>query len=210
MLFKGKYKTDSCRLSGWNYAEGGWYYVTVCAEGKKAMFGKVENEKMHLFAAGVLAEKYWKEIPERFENARLSEFVIMPNHMHGIIVLSGDEVGAGAEVKRVNVETAFMPSQTRRDAINRVSTISAALKRHNPMQSSHSLSKIVRWFKGRTTYEVNKVGIKGFAWQDGFHDHIIRSERAFEGIAKYIGNNVLKWHLDEYNPKCVTKKRAKK
>jgi len=105
----------------------------------------------------------------------------MPNHIHGIVIIE---------------------NQHCRDAINGVSTDSGGITRaHNPMLSENSLSKIIRWYKGRCTFEVNKIqNTIHFAWQPRFYDHIIRNEKLLQKIREYIHNNPLKWGIDENNP----------
>src|SRR3990172_963468 len=89
-----------------------------------------------------------------------------------------------------------LENQHCRDAINGVST-----RAHNPMLSGNSLSKIIRWYKGRCTFEVNKIqNTIHFAWQPRFYDHIIRNEKLLQKIREYIHNNPLKWGIDENNP----------
>ena len=135
---------------------------------------------MKFSESGKLAYKYWKEIPNHFPFSRLDEFVIMPNHVHGIIVI--DNHG---------------------DAINRVSTISGCggiTGIRNPM-FYQSISKIIRWYKGRCTFEINKNIGKIFQWQPRYYDHIIRDNNEMCRIQTYIQNNPDKWTEDNfYNP----------
>ena len=88
LLFMNKYRIASTRLIGWDYSSAGIYFLTINTKYSKYYFGEIKNKKMILNQIGKLVEKYWKEIPNRFSNAKLDEFIIMPNHIHGIIILS--------------------------------------------------------------------------------------------------------------------------
>src|SRR3970040_2590542 len=189
-LYKGKYRIESTRLEEWDYSsgsgvaikrEGSWgtafgdYFVTICTKNQECVSGRIADGKMVLTRIGNIVKRYWLEVPEHFQNVKLDEFVIMPNHIHGIVIIE---------------------NQHCRDAINGVST-----RAHNPMLSGNSLSKIIRWYKGRCTFEVNKIqNTIHFAWQPRFYDHIIRNEKLLQKIREYIHNNPLKWGIDENNP----------
>ncbi len=176
-LFKNKYRIKSTRFPGWDYSSNGMYFVTICTKNKTHYFGNIVNGKMNLNKHGQIANQYWTDIPTHFSNVHLDAYIIMPNHIHGILIIH-------------NVK--------RRDAINRVST-GGITKTNNPMLNK-SISRIIRWYKGRVTFEINKTGNDThFAWQPRFHDHIIRNEHSLHHIRKYIQNNPTKWDRDEYN-----------
>ena len=84
---KNKRRVQSMRLKYWNYSENGYYFVTICAKNKIEYFGKIKNGKMILNEYGKIAKKYWIEIPKHFLDVKIDEFVIMPNHIHGIIII---------------------------------------------------------------------------------------------------------------------------
>ena len=86
-LYKNKYRIKSIRLPNWDYGWNAAYFITICAKNRIHYFGKIENEKMILTDIGKSAEKYWYEIPEHFPFVKLGEFVVMPNHIHGIIII---------------------------------------------------------------------------------------------------------------------------
>ena len=87
MLFRNKYRIESSRLKGYDYSGPGAYYITIVTRNRECLFGDVVNDKMILNESGKIADKYWKEIPEHFPNAILDEYIVMPNHLHGIINL---------------------------------------------------------------------------------------------------------------------------
>jgi REP element-mobilizing transposase RayT len=109
--FKNKYRTDSSRLQNWDYRWMGAYFITICTKNREHYFGKIEDGKMVLSNAGVLANVFWQEIKNHAKNIKLGEFVVMPNHIHGILILTeyyrdGNNGNDGNNVNnRLNVET---------------------------------------------------------------------------------------------------------
>jgi REP element-mobilizing transposase RayT len=157
------------------------------------MFGNIENGQMVLNELGKEAKKIWDQIPKHFSHVHMDEYVFMPNHMHGIIMIGS--------VRR----DAIYRDAINRDAINGVSTQESKPKSSgivstdkNPMLND-SLSTIIRWYKGRTTYEIDKLIHKKFQWQARFYDHVIRNDADLDRVREYIGNNPLNWELDEEN-----------
>lgn len=179
-LYKNKYRIESTRLEVWDYSKYGYYFVTICTKDKRIYFGNAVDENISLNNVGEKVKEIWLEIRNRFTDVELDEFVIMPNHLHGIIFINRDSVG--------------------RDSINRVSTKAPFIK-NNPMYSELSLSKIIRWFKGRTTYEIHHtLQFSDFAWQPRYYEHIIRNEKSLQKIREYIHFNPLQWAVDDENP----------
>ena len=133
-LFKNKYRIESTRLNVWDYPHYGFYFVTICTKDKKELFGYIKEEIVFLNDVGKLVKDNWLIIPSQFKNVELDEFIIMPNHIHGIIFINKDS-------GLVN------PS---RDLINQVSTKKPYIK-NNPMLTELSLGKIIRWFKAKTS-----------------------------------------------------------
>src|SRR4030042_2172704 len=109
--FKNKYTIQSARLSGYDYSQNGMYFITICAKDREEFFGKIENGKMILSDIGKIAEKFWQEIPLHFSFVILDEYIVMPNHTHGIIEI----------FRNTNDNGDF--NYGGREAINRVSTI---------------------------------------------------------------------------------------
>ena len=184
-LFKNKYRIKSTRLKHWDYSSNGAYYVTICAKDRQHYFGGITNGKMVLSEIGEIVEKFWMEIPTHYQNIILDEFVIMPNHMHGIIVI---------ENMIHNVETPHWGVSTDRHKRN---------PHHNPKWKSNSLGSIICQFKSIATKRICEMGFYYFAWQSRFHEHIIRNEIELNQKRKYIINNPLQWKL-EINNKCST------
>ena len=179
--FQDRYRVKSTRLNQWDYNSCGGYFVTICVKDRACVFGNIENGQMVLNKLGWEAKKFWDQISKHFLYVHMDEYVFMPNHIHGIIIIE------------------------RRDAIYGVSIQSAKPKSggivstgKNPMLND-SLSTVIRWYKGRTAYEVNKWVHKKFQWQARFYDHIIRNDADLNRAREYIRNNPLSWELDEEN-----------
>ena len=201
--YKGKYRIDSTRLPAWNYASNGRYFVTICTEGKKCFFGEVVQGEMQLSPIGEIAHKLWYEIPHNFSNCQIDSFCVMPNHIHGVLIINQtqqdamnrEEEDAMNQIQQdaMNREEEDAMNREEEDAMNRVSTRGDGERGgvtglFNPMLSKNSLSKIVRWYKGRCTFEINQI-YQGFRWQERFHDNIIRNDVVLDQIRQYIINN---------------------
>src|SRR5664280_555297 len=91
-LFRNKYRIESTRYRGYDYSSPGKYFITICTKNRKPYFGEVENGKMGLSELGIIAKKFWKEIPGHFPNIKLDEFIIMPDHIHGILIINQDSL----------------------------------------------------------------------------------------------------------------------
>jgi REP element-mobilizing transposase RayT len=102
-LYKNKYRIESARHPNWDYSANGWYFITICTQNRQYFFGNIQNGIMDLSIAGKIAQKLWGDIPDRFPHVQLNAFIVMPNHIHGILIIDR------------------LPDDGR-DAINRVST----------------------------------------------------------------------------------------
>ena len=205
--FKDKYRIPSNRLKGHDYGMNGCYYVTICTKNREHYFGEIVNEKLQLSETGKIAEQYWLDIPNHFPFVVLDEFVIMPNHIHGILFF--DKPDNNAHCENAIFGNAHGGNAQGRDAINRVSTIvpqqivpppkkiGGITGVHNPMLHEN-LGRVIRWFKGRVSFECRKINID-FAWQTRFHDSIIRNDDALANVRGYILNNPANWNNDENN-----------
>jgi len=182
---KNKYHRRSIRLKEYDYSSPGEYFVTICAFQRKCIFGNIINESVHLSHAGEIIKRYWEGIPKHYENVALDEFIVMPNHIHGIIVLT-EPVGANSNPpNKINLVGAIheSPLQTIRQRRNM------------------KLSKIIGRFKMTSSKEINLMcqtqGIP--VWQRNYYEHIIRDEKDFENTRDYIIHNPLKWFCDNDN-----------
>ncbi len=175
--YQNKYRIASARAPWWDYGWNGAYFITICTHNRNHFFGEIVNGTIQLSPVGALAHQYWQEIPNRFPYAQLDAWVVMPNHVHGILII-------------------------RRDAINRVSTetetTGGITGTHNPMLHDN-VSRIIRWYKGRTAFESRKTN-PDFAWQTRFYDHVIRNRTSKDNIRRYIRNNPTRWKEDRFYP----------
>ena len=175
--FKGKYRIPSARWATWDYGSNAAYFVTICIAGRTHDFGQVVNGEMTLTSLGQSAVDCWDAIPDHFPFVVLDGFVVMPNHVHGIIIIDkpGDD----------NVETQdFAPLQQ-----------TTPKNRFGPQ--SKNLASIVRGYKIGVTKYARQHDLP-FKWQARYHDHIIRNDGEYERIRKYIHENPQKWAEDRY------------
>jgi putative transposase len=193
--FKNKYRIPSARLKNWDYGADGSYFITINTKKGKHFFGKVVNGEMILNKAGLIAHQIWSEIPDQFPFAELGNFIIMPNHTHGILIIDKNAKGEG-EGEEEEVQTRFIasPAPSEQSAPNKKH--GGITGDHNPMMQEN-IARILRWYKGRCTFEIRKIR-PDFAWHVRYHDHIIRTEKSFENIQNYIENNPANWDKDKF------------
>ena len=153
------------RLANWDYSSEGVYCVTICCQGKETYFGSISKNKVILTDIGVISSENWLSIPVHFPHVMLDEFVIMPNHIHGILVLKRDKV-----------------LSNKNQVFNSFS---------HPVKDS--LSVIVNQYKSSVKRWCNKNEYKYFSWQSGYYDQIIRNEISLEKIREYISLNPHNW-----------------
>lgn len=175
-MFRNTYRVPSARLSGRNYALPGLYFVTICTKNRIPWFGDIHDQTMHLSDVGRIAHTYWNDIPTHFPFIRLDRFVIMPDHVHGIIVIG--------ETSKTNTVRIYKPDPVE-------TPYGASLQRQTWQPSC--LGVIVNQFKSAVTRSCRKNGNNDFAWQPRFHDHIIHSNHERNRIAQYIMNNPAQW-----------------
>ncbi len=190
-----KHHRQSLRLKGYDYSTGGAYLVTICTHGRICLFGDVTDAEIHLNDIGCMVASEWERLPGRFPAIDLDAFIVMPNHIHGIIVIteaiSPGPVGAG--------DPAGAPLV---GAHQRAGTPDAL--RWRP---ALTLGDVVGAFKSVTTlHYADGVRTQGWPpfhrrlWQRNYHEHIIRSEGALSRIRAYIHDNPARWHTDRENP----------
>ncbi len=185
------------RLRDYDYRQNGAYFVTICSWNKECLFGEIIDGKMHLNENGMIVEKEWLQTPIVRSYAELDEFVIMPNHFHGIIVLI-DNVVATRWVAQKRTARPFAQKR----AIHRIAPTEWIVG-----APSGSIGAIIGQFKSIVTKYINQIHNtpRVPVWQRSFHDRIIRNENELNEIREYILNNPLKWELDNENPKNITR-----
>ncbi len=189
----------SIRLKGYDYSSAGAYFVTAVLQHRMHLFGRVCENGMQLSEAGKIAYRCWEEIPLHFPHTALDEFVIMPDHMHGIIVIVKDDDNQsrrGLINQTTTSDISTNQTTTSCISMNQTPTEADWILMKNPKQT---LGKIVRWYKARTTKMVHDSCEKGFQWQRNYYERIIRDERGFAAVHQYILNNPAKWLHDREN-----------
>jgi len=184
-----KHNRRSIRLGGYDYAQPGAYFVTICTRDRESLFGHVVNGEMHFNEAGEIAQRCWEDIPAHFPSVKLDAFVVMPNHVHGIIV-----IGCKGEA---SVPPHAFQEQSGSDA--------SPLRQPPHGTQPGSLSAIVQNFKSISTRRMNAAcGAPGRPlWLRNYYEHIVRSEQELTAIREYIMANPARWDDDENNPRNV-------
>jgi len=188
-LFNNKYRIQSSRLQTWNYGNAGMYFVTICTANREFYFGDIDESKMQLSQIGKTAENEWvKTIELRPDmNLELGEFIVMPNHFHGIVIIHENKYNSDNNIERNG-----------RDAMHRVSTTMDIVSPANQFApQSKNIASIIRGYKSAVTTYARKINIP-FNWQPRYHDHIIRSTDEYYRISNYIVNNPIQWQKDKF------------
>lgn len=187
-LFKNEYKRKSIRLKDWNYIREGIYFITICTKNRMNYFGKIINSNMQLSEIGNIAFSEWYKTPEiRPEmNINLGEFIIMPDHLHGIINIGPNEYNNSSDIRiRTDINESFGSNF----GVKKGGTITNRINYNRPAGPQlKNLSSIIRGYKSAVTTYARKNRIE-FNWQNSFYEHIIRTEEAHQRISKYIKNN---------------------
>jgi len=178
----------SIRLQGYDYAQAGAYFVTICVQNRECLFGEVVDGEMLLNDAGQMVETIWEGLPDRFPFIELDQFGVMPNHAHGIIALTGRPAQGDH------------PRPTPGDHKDR------PYKAHGTLEGT--VGRVIQAFKSVTIHEY-VVGVRrhewrlfeGRLWQRNYYEHIIRDEKYLNRIREYIATNPLRWEIDQENPR---------
>ena len=206
----------SIRLKEFDYSQAGAYFVTICAQNRECLFGDVTDGKLILNDAGKKVQNLWSDLPWRFSSITLDVFIIMPNHIHGIIMINAMNKYKG-EYKEG--EHKVRPYRILNNLDRRGESCIRPSYVHPRGTSNNSIGRVIQAFKSITIHQYifgvkqhNWQPFHGKLWQRNYYEHIIRDERDLNQIRDYIINNPIKWALDEYNPENVNdnEKRASK
>ena len=206
----------SIRFKGYDYTQAGLYFITICCQNRACLFGEIENGKMMLNDAGAIANDCWLNIPNHFPNAILHEYVIMPNHVHGIIELVGannhspktNNHSPVSELHSPKTELHSPKNKKNNNSVigdNRAKNVSVIgdnrAKNVSPLRSpSKTVGSVVRGFKIGVTKWMRQNTDTFYIWQRNYWEHIIRDDISYENISQYIINNPTKWNNDKLNP----------
>jgi REP element-mobilizing transposase RayT len=188
----------SIRLKGYDYSQSGAYFITICCQDMKHRFGEIENGEMILNEYGKIAYMEWENLTDRFANVALDVFQIMPNHIHGIVVLVGHDhpmmgdghdhpmVGAGlAPAQSPGAGAGASPARTLEEKVPNIGDIVGAYK-------SLVFNACLDIYK-------SKNELMGKLWQRNYYENIIRNDNAYQNISNYIINNPAKWSEDKFH-----------
>ena len=173
--YKNKYRIETNRLKHWDYSSDGYYFLTICTRNRIQWFGEIDNGEMVLSDFGKIVNEQWVQSFEIRDELSKGEFIVMPNHIHGIVVLendSTDTTGTGTGT----VETHGRASL--------------------PHRKPKSISSFMAGFKSATIREIDKFNRQNPLWQHNYWDRIIRHEKEYQRIAEYIKNNPINWEND--------------
>ncbi len=180
-----KHYRRSIRLKEYDYAQPGGYFITIVTYQRECLFGEIVGEEMRLNKYGLVAQQHWERLPKRFPDIELGRFVMMPNHMHGIIII-----------------------HERRGTAENQNNFDGESSRRAPTQEQFqkpvagSIPTIVRSYKSAVAYRINLMrnsnGVP--VWQRNYYEHVIRNHADWDRIHQYIESNPLLWAEDEENP----------
>ncbi len=179
-LYKNKYLIESTRRRRWDYRWNSAYFITLVTKNRERFFGQVVKGEMQRTALGDLAHDFWLEIPQHFPGVMLGAMVIMPDHMHGVLVLYRSESDPGMLLPDRETKPDLLVKDGRQAHLSAVSP------------KAGSVSTIVRSYKSVVSREGRKI-CPHFGWQARYHDIIIPDERAYDNIRNYILNNPGNW-----------------
>ncbi len=180
--FKYYYRIESTRLPSWDYARNATYFITICAKYQRPYFGRIIDngqqrgggkngvKNMQLSKIGEIADACWLAIPEHFPFVKLGAHIVMPDHVHGIIIM--DKISVPGNAKN---NTSNRPSQK---------------NRFDPQ--SQNLASVIRGYKCGVTKEARKID-PDFTWLPRFYDSIIWDRSNYDRVEKYIRNNPKNW-----------------
>ncbi|MDL1896146.1 hypothetical protein FBQ82_07730 [Anaerolineae bacterium CFX7] len=191
----------SIRLKGYDYTQQGAYFVTIVTHARECLFGAIQNGAMQSNDKGNAVAECWNALPRHFRHVELDVFVMMPNHLHGILVFVWDAVDWRWDETNRRGEALTDTGATTERAVN---VNASPLPRGT---QSRSLNAVIQNFKSVSTRKLNQMrDSRGAAvWQRNYYEHIIRNERDLERIRAYIVNNPAAWSDDAENPARVNK-----
>jgi REP element-mobilizing transposase RayT len=174
-----KRSRHSIRLKEYDYSQPGSYFVTTVAYQRRCLFGEVVDGKVQLTSAGTIVSEMWRGLPDRFLAVSVDAFVIMPNHIHGIVAVGAQFIAPSD------------PPHSQNSAMNRVPT----------------LGQIIRTVKAASTHKIRQTSDIEVVWQRNYYEHVIRDEESLNRIRQYILDNPLRWEFDPENPAATKPER---
>jgi REP element-mobilizing transposase RayT len=187
----------SIRLKDWDYSRAGMYFVTICTQDRACLFGDVVDGGMRLNDVARIIEKWWLKLNHKFPTVQTDQFVVMPNHIHGIIAIVGADLRVCPNDDQSNTGKHMgLPQQAHGMGIHTDEGTHVGVP----------LPRVVQWIKTMTTNEyirgVKQLGwprFDGRLWQRNYYEHIIRGDDELNLVREYIVNNPLQWESDREN-----------
>ena len=208
----------SIRLRGYDYANEGAYYLTICTHERSPLFGRINDGVMHASPLGDIVQRCWDAIPEHMPHADVGEFVVMPNHVHGIVIIRERALDAGSSgaVGVGGVGARHDAPDTMTDGYDDPVPLADARGPHTrarhdapvrdprkpPGIPNGALGQIVASYKSAVTRMAYRDGLLPHGtslWQRNYWDRVIRDDGEYERIAKYIRDNPTNWGKDRFN-----------
>jgi REP element-mobilizing transposase RayT len=188
-----KHHRQSIRIRGYDYTQASAYFVTLCTHQRRCLFGQIVDGAMYLNCSGQFIQTCWKNLPNHFPFIELDVFVVMPNHIHGIIIITEKTISSsvGAKHSCPDISNA-------RESLSKNASPCPALPKGT---KSGSLGAIVQNFKSVSTRKINRINstLGETIWQRNYHEHIIRDQSSLHHIRQYITNNPQSWTEDPEN-----------
>ncbi|MCB0501434.1 MAG: hypothetical protein KDD32_02030 [Bacteroidetes bacterium] len=181
-----KHHRRSIRLKGYDYAQEGLYFITLCIQNRKHIFGKIENENLILNPIGQIAYNEWLNTTQIRNNIALHESIVMPNHFHAILEI------LSKKGKEEDIEKFKSPSQTIGSIIRGYKI--ATIKKIKDYIQNYNISSTGELQFAPTIEIIKKLDYK--IWQRNYYEHIIRNELSYKRISQYIINNPINWAKD--------------
>jgi len=200
------------RLPGYDYSRAGYYFLTMCVKDRQNWFGEIRDREMKLNACGKIVKQQWQWLADQYEYVRLDEWVIMPNHIHGIIHIDAAFTNSPPPVRNGRDRSVPEPGTLRNAICN---TLAENTNPQNPVRNGRdrslrkikSISELLGAFKTTSSKQIHRIGLTKFRWQKSFHDCIVRSESSLIRIQEYIRNNPRRWNMDNENPEKSSSKQ---
>lgn len=181
-LFKNKYRSGTIRLQGFDYGSNGAYFITICSHNRLCIFSRIESGEVILTRLGEIINEEWQRTSETRNYVTITEGVVMPNHLHGIIFIHKGE----DEPQHLPERGSFLHFPP------------GYQNKFGPQRKN--LASIVRGFKSAVTSRAKSEGLQMPVWQPNYYEHIIRNEQEYDRIARYIQNNPAQWDKDSEIP----------
>jgi len=184
----------SIRLQGYDYSREGLYFITLCCQHRKHLFGTISNGKMTLSPAGEIVKEEWEKTPRLRPNTKLHPYIIMPNHFHAILEIIFPAQSQSRESQSEKKESNLKEEENSQSGESQFGSKKSNLKGEKNSQSTGELQFAPTEFAPTTNFSP-----KDKIWQRDYYEHIIRNKKSYHRISKYIQNNPAQWEKDTFN-----------